>query len=401
MRLAVILIFSAVLGLGGWHVAGSGGEVSGLDLRAVYDAHDWFKLREAIVGKEAPALYRGAVAAAFNKAGEAEEALHPLINGTTTSKDADDADDWLSYMFVRTGQYQKAAAEMDEGTPLRATLRTLPDQSVSRSAPSSVSCRISQRRLYIPVTIQGTPVQFFIDSDANFSFMSESQARSLGLSIQESALKVHGAGGVQTGFRTAVADELTVGNVQLRHVAFMVMPDSEELFARSETNERGALGLPVLIAFRTLRYSKGVMDIAVPSARADASEQNLCFDGLDPVARVDFEHQQLPFILDTGAAMTEFWPPFARQFAEVVNSSGKASSTVENSFGGKSRVPEKLLPELVLGLGGSEVHIRPARVLLSQTTLNSQRYYGRMGIDALTSVHEVTIDFEALKLTVR
>jgi predicted aspartyl protease len=399
MRLAVLLIFGCGLGVGAWSAGGSQ-ELSASDLRAYYDAHDWFKLREAIAGKEASPLYKGAVAAAFDQVDEAQEALLPLINGSNTSKDADDADDWLSYMFVRTAQYQKAAAQMDEGTPLLATLRTLPDQSVGKLQASTVSCRLSLGRLFVPLAIQGTPVEFFIDSDANFSFVSESEAKNLGLSVQESALKVHGAGGVQSGFRTAVADELTIGNIQLKHVAFMVMPDGTDVFARLRSNEQGAIGLPVLLALRTLRYSKGSIDLAAPSIKVDRNEQNLCFDGLDPVARAHFEQQQLPVVLDTGAAMTEIWPPFARQFSELVNS-GKSTSTVENSFGGKSRVPVKLLPELLLGLGGYDLRLHPARVLLAPTTPNSQRYYGRIGLDALLSTQEVTIDFSALKLTIR
>lgn len=398
MKFAVLLILSAAFGLGAWQ-AGSTPDPSGSDLRTLYNAHDWFKLRDAIAGKDALPLYRGAVAAAFGRETEAAEALHPLINGSETSKDADDADDWLNYMFVRTGQYQKAAAEMDEGSPLLATLRTLPDQSVSRFQPSSVVCRFSQRRLFIPVSVQGKQTEFFIDSDANFSFISESQARSLGLSIQESAMKVHGAGGIQTGFRTAVADDLAVGEIQLKHVAFMVMPDSGEVFSGLRANEQGAIGLPVLLAFRSIRYSKGKIELALSDT--PAGEQNLCFDGLDPVSRVRFQQLQLPVVLDTGAAMTEIWPPFARQFSDVVNGAGKTSSTVENSFGGKSRVPEKLLPDLTVGLGGCDVHIRPARVLLAQTTPNSQRYYGRIGLDVLASAHEFTLDFIKLRVAVQ
>jgi predicted aspartyl protease len=398
MRLATILLLNAALGLGAWY-ATSATDASSSDLRTLYDAHDWFKLRDAIAGKDVPPLYRGAVAAAFSRTSEAEEALLPLINGTTSSKDADDADDWLSYIFVRTGQYQKAASQMDEGTPLLQTLRALPNQTVTRAEPSSVACRMSQHRLFIPLTVQGRPAEFFLDSDANFSFMSESQARSLGLAMQESAVPVHGAGGIQTGFRIAVADDLVVGNIQLQHVAFMVMPDNEQVFAGLNSSEQGAIGLPVLLAFRNLHYSHGKIDIAFAATKADVATQNLCFDGLDPVTQLRFKQQQLPAVLDTGAAVTEIWPPFARQFPDVLSASGKSSTATENSFGGKSRLPEVMLPDLTLGLGGCDVHIRPARVLLAQTTPNSQRYYARLGLDALTSVHQLTIDFEALKLT--
>lgn len=400
MRLAIALVLNAAIGIGAW-CAQDTVEPSASDLRALYNAHDWFKLRDAIAGKDALPLYRGAVAAAFGRTAEAADALLPLINGTESSKDADDADDWLSYMFVRTGQYQKAAAQMDQGTPLLETLRTLPDQVVVQSAPSSLTCRLSQHRLFLPVLVQGRPTEFFLDSDANFSFMSESQARNLGLKIQQSAVHVHGAGGIDTAFRTAVAAELVVGNVQLKNVAFIVMGDNEEVFSGSAANERGALGLPVLLAFRNLRYSNGKIDIASTNTNAEVGEQNLCFDGLDPVTRISYRQQQLPVVVDTGAAMTEIWPPFARRFSDVLGTQGKSTVTTENSFGGRSRIPEKLLPELIVGVGGCDVRIRPARVLLAQTTPNSQRYFGRLGLDTLTSVGQFEVDFEALRLTLQ
>lgn len=399
MRLAILLILNVALALGAWY-ASDAAQGSASDLRALYNVHDWFKLRDAIAGKDVSPLYRGAVAAAFGQAAEAAVALLPLINGTDSSKDADDADDWLSYMFVRTGQYQKAAAQMDQGTPLLETLRTLPDQAVVQSAPSTVQCRLSQHRLLIPAIVQGRQTEFFLDSDANFSFMSESQARDLGLKIQQGALQVHGAGGIETSFRTAVADDLVVGNVQLKNVAFMVMEDNEEVFSGLPPNEGGALGLPVLIAFRNLRYSKGKIDIALNTTNAEVGEQNLCFDGLDPVTRVSYRQQQLPVVLDTGAAMTEIWPPFAQRFPDTLAAQGKSITATENSFGGKSRLREKVLAQLIVGIDGYDVNIRPARLMLAQTTPNSQRYFGRLGLDTLTSVHQFAVDFETLHLRI-
>jgi hypothetical protein len=40
------------------------------DLRALYDAHRWFALRDAIAHGQAPLLYRGVVEAVFNDARE-------------------------------------------------------------------------------------------------------------------------------------------------------------------------------------------------------------------------------------------------------------------------------------------------------------------------------------------
>ncbi len=387
-------------------VQAGGGAEQPRDLKALYDAHQWFALREALAGNSAgPALYRGAVAAAFNEVAEAETALKPLFESGFDSDgeqaDVDRASEWLSYMYLRAGQYRKAAAQMENDSPLAAMLRDLPDQAVTRYEPSRLRWRRYERKLFIPISIQGKTAEFFVDSDANFSFMSESEARNLGLTVRESNASVYGATGKQAVFRTAVADQMSVGNVQLRNVTFMVLADNEELFPSLPLSQKGAIGLPVLLAFRTVRFgSDGTFEIGIPSAQMKENP-SLCFDGADPVALVEFERQPLPVIFDTGDEVTEIWPPFAKRFSEVVNASGKTTTKVEKGFGGKSQVPEKVIPEMTLRVGGFDAYVHPAHVLLGETTPNSRWYFGRLGLDVLNLAHQVTIDFQSLRLTLR
>ena len=48
-------------------------------LKQLYDQHRWFELRDAIQDHDAPPLYRGAVASAFNHAKEAEKYFNEAI----------------------------------------------------------------------------------------------------------------------------------------------------------------------------------------------------------------------------------------------------------------------------------------------------------------------------------
>jgi Aspartyl protease len=376
------------------------------DLKALYDAHQWFELRDALIGNSGPALYRGAVAAAFNRIAEAEEALKPLIQAGNDSEadhaTPDQASQWLSYMYVRNGRYQEAAAAMDDNSAMANMLASLPDQSVSKFEPCTIPCRMHQKKLFIPGSIAGKTVEFFIDSDANFSFVSESEARNLGLSIRDSDARVYGAAGRETKFRISVADKLSVGNIDFKNVAFVVLPDTEEAFRRLPAGKQASLGLPVLLAFRSLRFhpESGDFDIGFPSQAVNEGGATICFDGVNPVAVMDFQQQHLPVVLDTGAAVTEIWPLFAKRFGGIVNA-GKASLEVEKAIGGKAKVSAKVIPELKLRVGGFDAVLRPARVLLSQTTPDSEWYYGRLGLDTLRLARRVTIDFGALTLTLQ
>jgi len=278
----------------------------------------------------------------------------------------------------------------------------LPDQSVSKFEPCTISCRMHQKKLFIPGSIAGKAVEFFIDSDANFSFVSESEARSLGLSIRDSDARVYGAAGHQTKFRISVADKLSVGNVDLKNVAFVVLPDTEEVFRRLPVDKQASLGLPVLLAFRRLQFNPESGDFGIGFASHGVNEAGatICFDGVNPVAVMDFQREHLPVVLDTGTAVTEIWPLFAKRFGGIVNS-GKASLEVENAVGGKAQISAKVIPELKLRVGGFDTFLRPAHVLLSQTTPDSEWYYGRLGLDLLRLARQVTIDFEAMTLRMR
>ena len=70
------------------------------------------------------------------------------------------------------------------------------------------------------------------------------------------------------GARTAVADELQVGETRLRHVAFLVVRDDQQPFVDLAPDERGVLGLPALLAFEAFRWTAdGAFEIAFPAPR--------------------------------------------------------------------------------------------------------------------------------------
>lgn len=393
--------FTAIFLLCGGFIAYAAQSGPAADLKALYDAHRWFELRDALSGNSsAPQLYRGAVAAAFNHIGEAKAALQPIIDDGTDA-DAPVAGQWLSYAYLRSGQYQEAAALIDDSSGIGQMIQQLPDQSVADFTPSTISSRIYQRKLYIPATIGTGQVEFFLDSDANFSFLSESEARHLGLTVRDSAATAHGVTGYATSLRVAVADEVRIGNLRLKNVTFVVLADSEEIFRNLDMAQQGALGIPVLLALRTIRLDAqghAGIGLSVPDAKSTGAQ--LCFDGADPMVRTEFGKTPVPAILDTGAEVSEVWPLFSREFPQLVNAK-RTSSKTENGVGGKSQVPEIVVPDLALCAGGFDLHLRPAHLLLAKTVPDSQWFYGRLGLDALREAHEVTIDFDSLRLILK
>jgi len=101
-------------------------------------------------------------------------------------------------------------------------------------------------------------------------------------------------GGNRLPCRLAIAGLLTAGAFRLRNVPFCVLADAPE-------TARGILGLPVLVAFDTIRWTRGgSFEIGFPSVRKNIAQSNVCFDAGNLSVQVDLGRQRLAFDLDTG-----------------------------------------------------------------------------------------------------
>jgi len=54
------------------------------------------------------------------------------------------------------------------------------------------------------------------------------------------------------------------------------------------------------------------------------------------------------------------------------------------------------VPDLTLRIGGFDTLLRPAHVLVNQTTTAGQRDQGNLGMDLLAQARSVTIDFRSM-----
>lgn len=384
------------------------------DWKALYDGHRWFELRDA-VERTAPALYRGAVACSFNDVAECERTLRSLIRSNPRSEDAVEARGLLLHLYQRAGHFGRALAEIDAllaGDPgndglksarsLFVTLGQYPVQSVATRQRSTIHHRMKGGNLFVPVSIRGRAASYMVDTGANFSLMSESEARRLGLAIVEGGASVTDITGGRIGARTTVVDELQVGATRLRHVAFLVVSDQQQPFVDLGPDERGVLGIPVLLAFDAFRWTAdGAFEIAVPTPRRHRREANVCFDGAMPVTEARFGDRRITMHLDTGAIGTHLWPRFATDFAMFLSRSGVPGTQRVTGVGHSVDVASITIPDLTLQIGGLDTVLRPAHVLATQATAAGQRDHGNLGMDLLGQARSVTIDYRSMRLDLK
>jgi hypothetical protein len=394
VRLGLLIAFSAIAA-DGW--------------KPLADAHEWFILRRAISDPSAPAFYRGLTAAAFNNLPEAERYLRTPGLGP---EHADAAHQALFETYIRNGLYPKAAAEWRESwrlTPPKegqkekvALLENLPTMIVASRKPASIAYSIwDDAMVMVPTTVNGRDGQFVLDTDSNFSTVCDSEAKRLGLTPVDGSMELTGINGrSEAGAQFAVAKTLKIGAVELHNVSFIVARDDQYPFADLPEGSRAILGLPVLLALRTIHWNREKrLDIGFPSPGHVGGAASLAFDGVDPIAEIEIAGHRVPVVFDTGDEESVAWERFALEFPSTLEGS-KPGSEEFNGYSGKGAFESALVPSLQWKIGEFTTSYENAPVFTA-TIPATRRYYGRLGNDLLMKASEVTIDFESMQLIVK
>jgi hypothetical protein len=378
-------------------------------LKSLYNAHRWFELRESVEKGSAPAFYQGAVACALNDLHRCEKKLKLVIKSSPQSHDAIEAHRLLASAYLRRGKYRQALAETDAvlglkpgdssvlgDRPLLAILSQFPEQEVMRRRVTTLQLQEAG----LPISVNGVQATYWFDTGANISAISESEAKRFGLRVVAAPIKIGDVTGTMFDSRVAIAEGVSIGSIHLRHVAFLVLSDSQPPFNQSAPGEGGLIGLPVLLALQRLVWGADKkFEIGSKSSNRAMPHADMCFDGQHPVTQIEYEHRHLPFTLDTGATNTDLYPTFAAAFPELIRTAEKSDAYKMEGAGGAKNMDAAVLKSLHLSIGGFTVVLSPAGVLLTHTVEESDFFYGNLGIDLLQQAHKTTFDFKAMTLT--
>ena len=353
----------------------------------------------------------GAVACAFNHIQRCEKKLATVIESRPKSDDAIEAHRLLGAAYLREGRYREALVQVDallalrpgdsdvqDDRPLLFALSEFHDQQIVRRRSTAVELQDAG----LPISINGVRATYWFDTGADVSVMSESEAKRFGLRVLAVPIRLGGLTGAQTDSRVAVAEELSIGSIQLRHVTFLVLPDDQPPFNQSRPGEGGLVGIPVLLALQ--RFAWGPDSRFAVSSKASnqgVPHADLCFDGHHPVVRIQFENRSLTFTLDTGATNTDLYPPFAAAFPGFIRAANKTDSYKMEGVGGARNMEAAILSAVHFDIGTFPVVLSSSGVLLTPTTENSKFFYGNLGIDLLQQAHTRTFDFKAMTLTLQ
>ena len=372
------LLVAALLGLAG----AAGGERPN-NPKALYEGHDYFRLREALRSeKDAPQRYRAAVAAAFHDDATAERLLKGIAGPSNGSSEGVEAARILHWVRRRT------AADLN--------------QVVGSARPSRIRYSMKQGLLHIPLTINGQAVEYIFDTGAGCSVMLESEAKRLGLKFYPAEAQAFDAmsGGSIRIQNIGIAERMRIGENEYRRILFLIFPDGTHFLKDQPPGESGVFGLPDIVSLGAVRWDGGGnMEIGFDSAGPATVDANMAFDLERLIASVELEKRGLIFQVDTGAVHSGLYTRFRNEFAGVAAKSARQERRSSAGAGGRIEYDVLVLPSIGLRAGGFNVLLQPAEITLKQEL--GFGYHGILGMDVLKQARSASLDFRRMRMELR
>ncbi len=384
------------------------------DLENLYLTNQWFQLRDAVVEKKVPGFYSGLIAVAFNDPERAEAELGTVMKAEPGTQRVFEASLALQRMYALLGrrrdareQLHKTEKQLRSAAVDRAVARNFeqvstelaaeaafPDLEVVERKYSRLPYAAVDNQIIVPLTVNGRPANYILDTGSDDSSVSESEARRLGLSVRPASIEIETYGGHnnQSAVGIALGGDVRIGGVRLRNVGFMVRRDQDA------EDAAGIIGLPVLLALETVRWSSdGVLEVAFPAQTRNLKEANLCLADGHLAAEVESQGRRISVFPDTGTPETLLFPTFSRDFGPLVATGTRETKTISDANVDSGA---RLLPELRLRIGGSEIAAGGVHALSKAFTQKEPWAYGNVGMDFLMRGESVMLDFQAMKLVV-
>lgn len=281
------------------------------------------------------------------------------------------------------------------GGQVTAALVNVPPQTMIRDGDDlSVNYKRDIASLIrIPVEVNGEDGNFVMDTGANLSTISESQAKKMGVQILDANFGVTSSSRSSVNSKLGVADQVRIGNATFNHVVFIVLPDKSLSFLGGLYKIKGIIGLPVIAQMGEVRIEK--KRIFSPSKQTESNLHNLGMSGNTPFANVNFYGQWHPYIFDTGAATSILGTNFNKTYRDSLKNFKESTSKVGGA-GGVQTISVLKITNLHYNFGGQNGMLKRATLQLKGNEGVFNTFYGIVGEDIFMQWKTVTINFDKM-----
>jgi predicted aspartyl protease len=278
---------------------------------------------------------------------------------------------------------------------ITAALKNTPAQTVERKEALDISFKRDMASLIrIPVNINDQNGNFILDTGANLSTLSESEAKKMGVKILDVNFAVASSSRSSVPSKLGVANILKIGNVTFRNVVFIILPDKSLSFIGGAYKIKGIIGLPVIAQLGEIQIHKNKHLIS-PIQQTESDLQNLGLNGNTPFANVNYFGSYHPYIFDTGAATGILGNKFYYTYQDSLKKNKKGTSHIGGA-GGSEKISIIKIKQLHYEFANQKGHLKNASIQVSGSSKAVANYYGIVGEDIFMQWNTMTINFDQM-----
>jgi len=273
-----------------------------------------------------------------------------------------------------------------------------PPQTIDINAPGTTLTDIPThsdhlKSITADLTVHNITAPWILDTGANFSVVSESFARQLGLTLSTGVAHTQGATGAENPLRVAILDTLPIGTATLHNVVLLVLPDAN-LTIQSGWKSRvipAILGYPVFQALSVIRFTHDHHFQAGPTLPLTGDSSPIYMEKLNILFSARTHNLSRPFLFDSGADATTFFLPYYREFtADFLHE--KQGTRNGYGAGGTSTDQVFILDHVDLELANRIIDLQHIAVFKNPQNTLSDEYEGSLGRDFISSLDSLTLD---------
>ena len=256
--------------------------------------------------------------------------------------------------------------------------------------------KLQMKNYEIPVSINGNKVKLPFDSGANLSGIISSLAKKFGLEIFEGQINVESVTGEKVKAHIGITKKLTLGNVELSNVIFLVLNDEDMYIKPAKFQLRGVIGSPVIESLKEFTISK-TDTLSIPQNPSSGGNlHNLCFESLYPIIQGEYEGEKLAFTFDTGANRSKLDLLFYRKFENEIKGHYPKTKEKMMGVGSVKEFNAYQMSNVKINIGGKMAVFDTIKVILEKNTSSSEYFYGNLGQDLINQFNSVTFNFRSM-----
>lgn len=288
-----------------------------------------------------------------------------LAAATTDQDIAGAAGGFAAQIRFDEGEYATVAGIFGDGSAGRLVRRlaTLQPQRILPAGLFSDRLSLGVRgHPAIEVSVNGNTEEWWFDTGAGFTSVSESVAREMGIrSLPGDPIEIETATSITVPATVGVIDSMRLGEVLVVNHPVLIFPDESMAFELSEGDSlviRGIVGWPLIRKLRTtLDYVNGVYSATI-STPHEYGTRNFSWIGYPFVRLASADGQPLIFGLDTGSGNTSIAP----NILDKLEFGSIRSDTVPiGGLGGFDETAVQIVDSLHLALTGLRVSLPDVR----------------------------------------